>query len=166
MHDPGNGGLTTGTTLVLRSFESGDEAAVIDLWTRCALVRPQNDPRKDIRRKLRVRPDLFRVGLEDGRIVATAMVGYEGHRGWVNYLAVAPECQRRGYGRQMMADAERLLLAEGCPKVNLQVRTSNAAVVAFYRAIGYAVDDVVSLGKRLVPDQPGAAPSGGEASPR
>lgn len=140
--------------LTLRTFTPADTDAVVELWRQCDLLRPQNDPRKDIARKGRVRPDLFVVGECDGRIVASIMIGYEGHRGWVNYLAVAPECQRRGFGRQLMDEAERRLRAEGCPKINLQVRTSNAAVVSFYRAIGYATDDVVSLGKRLEHDQP------------
>jgi ribosomal protein S18 acetylase RimI-like enzyme len=82
------------------------------------------------------------------------MVGYEGHRGWINYLAVAPEWQRSGYGRQMMAEAERLLRQAGCAKINLQVRASNVAVVQFYRRLNFKVDDVVSMGKRLEPDQP------------
>lgn len=81
------------------------------------------------------------------------MAGYEGHRGWINYLAVCPEHQKRGFGRQMMLEAERLLRAEGCPKINLQVRTSNLTVLAFYRAIGFVQDDVVSLGKRLEIDE-------------
>jgi ribosomal protein S18 acetylase RimI-like enzyme len=104
---------------------------------------------KDLARKSRVRADLFRVGLCEERIVATVMIGYDGHRGWINYLAVSPDHQRKGFGRQLMLEAESLLRAEGCPKINLQVRTSNASVLAFYRALGYAVDDVVSLGKRL-----------------
>lgn len=138
--------------LTTRPFLSEDETVVIDLWRRCGLVRPNNDPHKDILRKTKVRPDLFLVGLLDGQIVAAVMVGYEGHRGWINYLAVSPDHQKRGFGRQMMAEAERLLRAEGCPKINLQVRTSNAEVLAFYRAIGFVTDDVVSLGKRLEHD--------------
>lgn len=135
--------------LIVRSFRTEDEAAVVDLWVRCGLVHPQNDPRKDILRKSKVRLDLFRVGTLEGKIVASVMVGYEGHRGWINYLAVSPDCQKRGFGRKMMEEAERLLRAEGCPKINLQVRTANAGVLAFYRAIGFLNDDVVSLGKRL-----------------
>ena len=137
----------------IRPFEPDDEAAVIALWERCGLTRPWNDPRKDIRRKLAVRPDLFLVGLIDGAVVATAMAGYEGHRGWVNYLGVAPEHRRRGLGRAIMAEAERRLREAGCPKINLQVRTGNAAVIAFYHSLGFVLDEVVSLGKRLEPDQ-------------
>ncbi len=133
----------------LRPFRTDDTEAVIALWRRCGLVHPQNDPHRDILRKNRVRPDLFIVGESEGRIVASVMVGYEGHRGWINYLAVSPDEQRKGHGRTLMAEAERLLRAEDCPKINLQVRTSNEEVLAFYKAIGYAQDAVVSLGKRL-----------------
>ena len=136
----------------IRPFELTDEQQVITLWHDCGLIRPWNDPGKDIRRKLAVRPDLFLVGVEDGQVVGTVMAGYEGHRGWVNYLAVAPACRRQGLGRHLMAEAERRLRAEGCPKINLQVRSSNAEVIAFYRSIGFALDDLVSLGKRLEQD--------------
>ena len=136
----------------IRSFQPADEAAVIALWHQCDLVRPWNDPHKDIQRKLAVRPDLFLVGELNGRVVACVMAGYEGHRGWLNYLAVAPEHQRQGLARAIVTEAERLLKAAGCPKINLQVRTSNAGVIEFYRRLGYAVDEVVSLGKRLERD--------------
>src|SRR5580704_9410014 len=101
--------------LSIRPFRAEDEPAVIELWARCGLVRAHNDPGKDIRRKSNVRPDLFLVGLFDGRIIASVMAGYEGHRGWINYLAVSPEQQKRGFGKQIMDEAERLLRAEGCP---------------------------------------------------
>jgi ribosomal protein S18 acetylase RimI-like enzyme len=133
----------------IRPFQSGDEAGVIDLWRRCDLIRPQNDPRKDIARKLAVQGEMFLVAVVDGRIVGSVMAGYEGHRGWINYLGTAPEQRRRGIGRALMGEAERLLKERGCPKINLQVRTGNREVVAFYRAIGFRVDDVLSLGKRL-----------------
>ena len=139
--------------LAVRSFRGEDEAAIVDLWMRCGLVHPVNDPQRDIRRKLRVRPDLFLVGTLAEKIVASVMVGYEGHRGWINYLAVSPDCRKRGFGRKMMEEAERLLRAEECPKINLQVRRSNADVIAFYRAIGFLEDDVVSLGKRMEHDR-------------
>lgn len=141
--------------MVVRPFELADEPAVIALWERCDLTRPWNDPRKDIRRKLGVRPDLFLVGVVEGAVVASVMAGYEGHRGWINYLAVLPEQQGKGLGRIMMAEAERRLRDAGCPKINLQVRSSNTRVIEFYRRLGYAVDDVVSMGKRLVQDGPG-----------
>jgi len=136
----------------IRSFKSDDEESVIALWRRCDLIRPWNDPHRDIERKLRVRPEWFLVGILDGEIVATVMAGYEGHRGWLNYLAVTPEFQRRGFARTIVVEAERLLLEAGCPKINLQIRTSNHGVIEFYRRLGYSVDDVVSMGKRLEHD--------------
>ena len=136
----------------IRPFQLEDEEAVASLWRQCELVRPWNDPCKDIRRKLRVRPDLFLVGVLDGQIVASVMAGYEGHRGWLNYLAVAPEHQRHGLGRAIVREAERLLREAGCPKINLQVRAVNDGVIEFYRRLGYAVDEVVSMGKRLEHD--------------
>ena len=138
--------------MLLRAFAPADEAAVIALWQRCDLTRPWNDPKKDIARKLKVDPELFLVGMDEGAIVATAMAGYEGHRGWVNYLAVEPTAQKRGWGRQIMSEVERLLRARGCPKINLQIRTSNAVAIAFYRQLGYEVDEAISLGKRLEHD--------------
>lgn len=136
----------------IRPFVITDEAAVIALWERCELIRPWNDPGKDIRRKLHMRPDLLLVGDVDGEIVTTVMVGYEGHRGWINYLAVAPEHQRKGFGRRMMDEAERLLRKEECPKVNLQVREANEAAIKFYQSLGYSADKVISMGKRLEND--------------
>ncbi|WP_129677055.1 GNAT family acetyltransferase [Candidatus Chloroploca sp. Khr17] len=136
----------------IRAFRPEDEHDIVSLWERCELVRSWNDPRKDMLRKLQVQGDLFLVGLIDGHVVATVMAGYEGHRGWVNYVAVAPEHQRSGLARHLMCEAERRLRALGCPKVNLQVRNGNANAVAFYRALGYTPDDVISLGKRLEND--------------
>lgn len=136
----------------IRPFQLADEAAVIDLWQRCELTRPWNDPHKDIQRKLQVQPELFLVGERNGRLVASAMAGYEGHRGWVNYLAVCPEHRQQGLARQMMVHIEQRLLALGCPKLSLQVRESNTQALAFYERMGYRVDAAVSLGKRLIAD--------------
>ena len=138
----------------IRPFRPTDEPAVVALWERCDLTRPWNDPHKDIARKLAVRPDLFLVAELDGVVVGTVMAGYDGHRGWINYLGVDPGCRRKGVGRALMAEAERLLRLEGCPKINLQVRTGNAEAIEFYRRVGFAVDDVVSFGKRLEHDGP------------
>lgn len=133
----------------IRPFEDGDEAAVVALWRECALVVPWNDPHEDIHRKRRVQPDLFLVGVVGDAIVASVMAGYEGHRGWLNYLAVTPGARGNGHGRAMVRAAEDALAALGCPKVNLQVRSANVGVIEFYRALGYAVDDVLSMGRRL-----------------
>jgi len=142
------------TPLHLRAYQPGDGPAVVELWTACKLVVPHNDPQRDIARKLGVNPEWFLVGETGGRLVATCMAGYEGHRGWINYLAVTPDQQLRGYARQIMAETERLLRQAGCPKINLQIRTSNQAVIQFYQRIGYRVDEVVSMGKRLEVDEP------------
>ena len=138
--------------MLIRPYHPTDEAALLALWQACDLIKPQNDPRKDIARKLRVNPEWFLVGELDGRLVAGVMAGYEGHRGWLNYLAVAPAHRRAGLGRAMVAEAERVLRAAGCPKINLQIRSSNRDVVAFYQRLGFAADDVVSMGKRLETD--------------
>ncbi|QDU48222.1 Acetyltransferase YpeA [Gimesia panareensis] len=136
----------------IREFEIRDQSAVIDLWNECQLVVPWNDPAKDIERKIKVDPDLFLVGELSGLIVATVMGGYEGHRGWINYLAVSPAHQRKGLGRAIMEQVEQRIRARGCPKINLQVRATNKAVIAFYESLGYNVDQVVGLGKRLESD--------------
>ncbi|HKA41239.1 MAG TPA: GNAT family acetyltransferase [Burkholderiales bacterium] len=136
----------------IRGFQDSDESEVIRLWERCGLTRPWNDPAKDIARKRRLQSDLFLVGAIDGAIVASAMVGYDGHRGWVNYLAVDPRRRKEGLGAAMMAEAERRLRELGCAKINLQIRRDNLEATAFYRRLGYAEDAVVSLGKRLEHD--------------
>lgn len=137
---------------MIRPFTEADMSAVVDLWKLCDLTRPWNDPTKDITRKLTVQPELFLLAEQEGRIIGSVMAGYEGHRGWINYLAVHPDHRRAGLGRQLMAAAEKRLLSLGCPKINLQVRTSNAAAIGFYQSIGFAQDEVVSYGKRLIPD--------------
>ena len=140
--------------LHIRPFEPNDQPSVVALWQACGLMVPQNDPVKDIRRKMMTQPDLFLVGLHDAALVATVMAGFEGHRGWINYLAVAPGLRRSGIGRSMMAAAEELLRRRSCPKINLQVRADNRDVIAFYERIGFKEDAVVSMGKRLEVDQP------------
>ncbi len=136
----------------IRQYRIEDQEAVIDLWKACNLVVPWNDPAKDIGRKLKVDRDLFLVGERDGIIMASVMGGYDGHRGWINYLAVSPSFQRKGYGRRIMAAVEARIRRRGCPKINLQVRQSNTAVIAFYQSLGYGDDHVVGLGKRLEDD--------------
>lgn len=138
--------------LKIRSYKPDDEKAVIDLWQACNLTVAHNDPRKDIDRKLKVDPELFLVGLLDGSLVATCMAGYEGHRGWINYLAVSPDCQRKGIATRMMAKAQEKLHERGCPKINLQIRKTNTGVIRFYESIGFTKDPVVNMGKRLIPD--------------
>jgi ribosomal protein S18 acetylase RimI-like enzyme len=139
--------------LKIRPFQPSDGEAVIDLWQEANIVVPWNDPHRDIRRKLQVQPELFLVGWVSGELAATVMAGYEGHRGWLNYLAVAPRYRRQGFGRRMVAEAEIRLRKVGCPKINIQIRTSNTGVIEFYKRIGFKPDDVVSMGKRIEIDE-------------
>ena len=137
----------------IRTFADADTEAVVALWDDCGLTRPWNDPYKDIARKCSVSPELFLVGTgASGQLMASIMVGYDGHRGWINYLAVHPSQQRQGYARRLMELAEQLLTERGCPKLNLQVRAGNEVVIAFYESLGYADDNTVSMGKRLIAD--------------
>ena len=139
--------------MIIRPYADADQAQVVALWQICELTRPWNDPVKDIARKQQVRPEWFLVGELDGQVIASVMFGYEGHRGWMNYLAVAPQYQSKGYAQALIETGEALLLAAGCPKISLQVRSSNARVIAFYQSLGYAQDEAISLGKRLISDQ-------------
>lgn len=135
--------------LEIRRVRAEDEAAVIDLWQRCDLVVPWNDPLRDIERKLAFQPELFLVAALAGRVVGSVMAGYEGHRGQINYLAVDPLQRDRQLGRQLMQAAEAALRALGCQKINLQVRASNGGVVAFYESLGFQVETTINMGKRL-----------------
>ena len=137
------------TTVEVRAFQGTDREGLIGLWSACELLRPWNDPDRDIDRKLDQDPAGLLVVETDGVVIGSVMVGYDGHRGWVNYLAVHPAHRTRGLGRLLMAAAEDHLTDVGCPKVNLLVRTSNRAALGFYQRLGYVPDDVVSLGKRL-----------------
>jgi ribosomal protein S18 acetylase RimI-like enzyme len=146
--------------LVIRPYQLKDEAAILELWLKCNLVVPLNNPERDIKRKLQVNPEWFLVGVLDGKVIATCMAGYEGHRGWINYLAVSPKYRRQGIGMRIMEEAENRLRFGGCPKINLQVRETDQEVIRFYAKIGYTKDPVVSMGKRLDHDEPAtAAPS-------
>ena len=136
----------------IKPYHPDNQQAVINLWQACNLVVAWNDPVKDIQRKMLVDPDLFLIGELSEDIVATVMGGYEGHRGWINYLAVSPEHQRKGYARAMMQQVEVLILQKGSPKINLQVRSNNIDVIQFYQAIGYDIENAVGSGKRLIPD--------------
>ncbi|MCS5716811.1 GNAT family acetyltransferase [Herbiconiux sp. CPCC 205763] len=136
----------------MRPFHASDTDAVVALWQASELTRPWNDPRKDIARKLTTQPELFLVAETDSGLRGAVMAGYDGHRGWVNYLAVDPSARGHGLGRALMAEVEQRLEALGCPKVNLQIREGNEPVMEFYRALGYARDGAVSFGKRLIAD--------------
>jgi ribosomal protein S18 acetylase RimI-like enzyme len=137
-------------SLLIRPYCEAEEAEVISLWLSVFPDEPPwNAPVLVIRRKVSLQRDLFLVGEFRDRVVATVLAGFDGFRGWVYHLAVAPEHRRQGFGRAMMQEVEARLRLLGCPKLNLQVRTTNAEVIEFYRRIGYQVEDRVSLGKRL-----------------
>jgi len=138
--------------MIIRAYSPKDESAVIELWQKCNLTRPQNNPKRDIERKLKINPELFLVGIIGKDIVATVMGGYEGHRGWINYLGVDPEYRNMGLGRQIMEAVEKMIASIGSSKINLQIRSDNEAVVGFYENIGYSTENIISMGKRLVKD--------------
>ena len=141
----------------IRTYRENDGAAVAALWREVFADAPaHNVPEEDIHRKLAVQRDLFFVAEEGGDVVGTALAGYDGHRGWVHLVAVKPSCRSRGVGAALMARVEEGLRAMGCPKLNLQVRGENEVAVGFYERLGYAVEERVSMGKRLK----GALPDG------
>ena len=105
-----------------------------------------------IRRKLTVQPELFLIGPVHGRIVATVVAGFDGVRGWIHHLVVHAECRRKGIATMLMRSAEQGLEVLGCPKVNLQARATNTAVILFYRSLDYDVEERTSLGERLNAD--------------
>jgi ribosomal protein S18 acetylase RimI-like enzyme len=136
----------------IRNFTESDRGNVVALWNQCDLTRPWNDPNKDIDRKMLFQPELFFIGTVESNVVASAMAGYDGHRGSVFYLAVHPKFQGLGYGQKLMGHIENVLTDIGCCKLNIVVRSTNEAVLGFYNNLAYTTDDVVSLGKRLIPD--------------
>ena len=136
----------------IRDFSVSDTEMVVALWNRCGLTRPWNDPYKDISRKMSDNNGAFWVADHAEDVVASVMIGYDGHRGSINYLAVVPEYQRSGLGAELMRRAEHFLIERGCPKVSFCVRRNNEAVLAFYQELGYEIDDIHFLGKRLISD--------------
>jgi ribosomal protein S18 acetylase RimI-like enzyme len=142
--------------MTVRPFEERDTEAVAALWREVFPdAPPWNQPLRDIERKLAVQRDLFLVACESDEIVGTAMGGYDGHRGWVYCVAVSPGHRRRGIGAALMRTVEDALVERGCPKLNLQVRSSNRGVVDFYEKLGYEVEERISMGKRLGSDDAG-----------
>jgi ribosomal protein S18 acetylase RimI-like enzyme len=134
-------------------YQSSDQVALLALWQQCGLIVPWNNPRSDIERKLADSPELFFVGKVGSRLVSSCMAGYDGHRGWIYFLAVLPAEQRAGRAARMVAYAEARLAELGCPKIDLMVRDSNTAVLAFYQSAGYQIDPVRVLSKRLLEDE-------------
>jgi len=142
----------TDSSLLIRPFQTEDEDALVALWKMCELTVPWNNPHKDIARKLQVQPELFLVGILGNSLIATVMGGYDGHRGWINYLAVHPDFRENGYGQEIMNSVETKIREMGCPKINLQIRTGNDKIASFYQKLGFTNDHVVSMGKRLEVD--------------
>ena len=140
------------SNFAVKQFVPNDTNRVIFIWEQCDLVRNWNNPNFDIQRKLNFQKELFFVGLLNDEIIATAMFGYDGHRGWLNYFAVLPNFQKRGYGKQLMTFGEMALIEKGCPKLNLQIRNDNTKAINFYQKVGYKEDAAVSFGKRLIED--------------
>ena len=138
--------------MIVRPFAEGDRDPVIRLWQRCGLVVPWNDPAADIDRKLQVDPELFVVGQEGAALVASAMGGYDGHRGSIFYLAVDPDHQGEGCGRKIVEHLANLLTQRGCPKLNILVRSTNKEVIEFYQRLGFKSEEILCLGKRLIDD--------------
>ena len=143
----------TESSLLIRPFQEGDEEALVSLWNMCKLTVPWNNPYKDIARKLKVQAELFLVGYLEDKLIASVMGGYDGHRGWINYLAVHPDFQARGYGKQLMDNVENGLRKLGCPKINLQIREGNDKVLSYYQKLGFVEEKRISMGKRLEDDQ-------------
>jgi ribosomal protein S18 acetylase RimI-like enzyme len=121
----------------------------IALWHETGLTRPWNDPAADLHQALQGDSSTVLGAVDGDALVATAMVGHDGHRGWMYYLAVAPAVQGQGLGRQMVTECENWVRAQGIPKLQLMVRSGNDAVIDFYGKLGYADAEVVVLGKRL-----------------
>jgi ribosomal protein S18 acetylase RimI-like enzyme len=136
----------------IRAFDREDTEAVVALWQGVGLTRPWNDPHRDIERKLTVQPELFLVAVDSGEVVGSVMAGYDGHRGWLYYLASHPARRGEGIGRLLVRAAEERLTAMGCPKVQLMVRPDNHAAQGFYGGLDYEPFDTWATGKRLIPD--------------
>jgi len=143
----------TESSLLIRPFKEGDEEALVSLWNMCKLTVPWNNPYKDIARKLKVQAELFLVGYLEDKLIASVMAGYDGHRGWINYFAVHPDFQARGYGKQLMDNVENGLRELGCPKINLQIREENDKVFSYYQKLGFVEEKRINMGKRLEDDQ-------------
>ncbi|MBT3250201.1 MAG: GNAT family acetyltransferase [Candidatus Marinimicrobia bacterium] len=139
--------------LKIRIFKENDSRDIISLWEQCKLIVPWNNPQYDIDRKMKDSPELFFVGEFNGCIIASCMAGYDGHRGWIYYLAVHPDHRRKSYALAMMSFAEKSLRKIGCPKIDLMIRNTNSDVIAFYKQIGYNADPVVVMSKRLIEDK-------------
>jgi ribosomal protein S18 acetylase RimI-like enzyme len=136
-------------TLEISDLRPDETEAAVALWEECGLTRPWNDPRADIALALGKPTSTVLAGRINGALVATAMVGSDGHRGWVYYLGVANAHRRLGFGAQMMQAAADWLRERNCPKLHVMIRTENVAVAAFYARLGYEKSDTITMAKRL-----------------
>ncbi len=136
--------------MLIESLTGARLEDAVELWHQTGLTRPWNDPLDDLRRALDGPSSNVLAGLNGETLIATAMVGHDGHRGWVYYLAVRPDMQGLGHGRAIMRACEAWLEEHHVPKLNLMVRADNAAALGFYKALGYGPDEVVVLSRRLV----------------
>ena len=142
--------MTTPTpALTIAPIEDADIAAVIALWQRCGLTRPWNDPAADIALARKSPNAAVLAGRDGSTIVASALVGHDGHRGWVYYVAVDPDCRHNGYGRLIMEAAEGWLRGRGIEKMQLMVRPDNSQVQAFYASLGYLEQERIVYAKWL-----------------
>ena len=139
--------------LNIRTYRHGDEVEVIKLWRECGLIVPWNNPETDIARKCADSPELFFIAELGHELVASCMAGYDGHRGWIYFLAVTVAEQRKGIAAKLVTRAEQALIQLGCPKLELMVRKTNNEVVSFYSSIGFDADPVMVMSKRLIKDQ-------------
>ncbi len=137
--------------MVITSLELRQIDGAVDLLARTGLTRPWNDPREDLRRALSGSTSTVLAGLDATRLIATATVGHDGHRGWVYYLAVHPDAQGCGCGRAMMNACEAWLIERRVPKLNLMVRGDNLSARGFYESLSYGSEDVLVFSRRLVP---------------
>ncbi len=140
--------------LEIRVYRPTDKANVIGLWQDCGLIVPWNNPEADIARKVKDSPELFFVAELSDELISTCMAGFDGHRGWIYFLAVKIQYRQRGIATKMVIHAESALLAVGCPKLELMVRESNNEVMSFYQKNAYQKEPVVVLSKRLMEDKP------------
>jgi ribosomal protein S18 acetylase RimI-like enzyme len=141
--------LSPGYALSIAAVEDADIPAMIALWQRCGLTRPWNDPAADIAMATRGPNAAVLAGRDGGGVVASVLVGHDGHRGWVYYVAVDPDHRHKGYGRAIMDAAEQWLRARGIEKLQLLVRGDNTEVHAFYQSLGYLEQERVVYAKWL-----------------
>lgn len=137
------------SALIIRPYKAADRKRLVALWEACGLTRPWNPPDRDIELCVKSRHGAILVGELDGRLAAAAMVGHDGHRGWVYYVAADPQHQRQGLGAAIMAAAEAWLQKRKVPKIMLLIRPENKKVARFYKSLGYEIEPRILMSKRF-----------------